>query len=129
MRWTAQWASIWINDDAPAVTNRVSARNNLDVLYFVPLARKLIMPLNEFEKAVLEQMLRQASGNLLPLLRKQIKGASVVKPQEYRCGFFFTELKVKQVSKSIEGRSSKMRVQISKVSTNPFYFYCSCGTA
>ena len=62
------------------------------------------MPLNEFEKAVLEQMLRQASGNLLPLLRKQIKGASVVKPQEYRCGFFFTELKVKQVSKSIEGK-------------------------
>jgi hypothetical protein len=65
MRWTAQWASVWINNDASAVTNRVSARNNLDVLYFAPLARKLIIPLNDLKKAVLEQMLRQASGNLL----------------------------------------------------------------
>src|SRR5712664_3175139 len=40
---------------------------------FRPLATKLIMPLNELEKAVLEQMLRQASGNLLPLLREQIE--------------------------------------------------------
>jgi hypothetical protein len=88
MRWTPQRASIWINDDAPAVTNRVSARNNLDVLYFAPLARKLIMPRNQLEKAMLEQILRQASGNLLPLLREQIEGASVVKPQEYRCGIF-----------------------------------------
>ena len=88
MRWTAQWASIWINDDASAVTNRISARNNLDVLYFAPLARKLIMPLNELEKAVLEQMLRQASGNLLPLLREQI-GASVVSRKNTGAEFFY----------------------------------------
>jgi hypothetical protein len=61
------------------------------------------MPLNELEKAVLEQMLRQASGNLLPLLREQIEGASVVSRKNTGAGFF-TELKVKQVSKPIEAK-------------------------
>jgi hypothetical protein len=64
------------------------------------------MPLNELEKAVLEQMLRQASGNLLPLLREQIEGASVVSRKNTGAGFF-TELKVKQVSRPIEAKVIK----------------------
>jgi hypothetical protein len=64
---------------------------------------KLIMPLNELEKAVLEQMLRQASGNLLPLLTEQIEGASVVGRKNTGAGFF-SALKVEQVSKPIEAK-------------------------
>ena len=61
-----------------------------------------IMPaLNELEKAVLEQMLRQTSGNLLPLLKEQIEGVSVVSRKNTGAGFF-TELKAKQISKPIE---------------------------
>jgi hypothetical protein len=61
------------------------------------------MLLNELEKAVLVQMLRQASGNQLPLLREQIEGASVVSRKNTGAGFF-TELRVKQVSKPIEAK-------------------------
>jgi uncharacterized protein (DUF2344 family) len=88
----------------------------------------LFMPLNELEKAVLEQMLRQASDNLLPLLRAQIEGVSVVSRKNTGAGFF-TELKVKQISSLLRQRSFKLGRQISKVSINPCYFYYSCGTA
>jgi hypothetical protein len=43
--------------------------------------------LNELEKAVLEQMLRQTSGNLLPLLKEQIEGVSVVSRKNTGAGF------------------------------------------
>ncbi|MDT7816214.1 MAG: hypothetical protein QOJ42_6130, partial [Acidobacteriaceae bacterium] len=33
-------------------------------------------PLNELEKAVLEKILQDASGKLLPLLREQLDGVS-----------------------------------------------------
>jgi hypothetical protein len=57
--------------------------------------------LNELEKAVLEQMLRQAPGNLIPLLREQIDGASVVSRKNTGAGFY-TELKVGKISRPIE---------------------------
>ena len=62
-----------------------------------------MLSLNELEKAVLAQMLRQASGDLLDLLREQIEGVSVVGRKNTGAGFF-TELKVKQFSRPIEAK-------------------------
>jgi hypothetical protein len=57
--------------------------------------------LNELEKAVLEKIRQDASGNLLPLLREQIDGASVVSRKNTGAGFF-TKLKVERVSRPID---------------------------
>ncbi len=59
--------------------------------------------LNELEKAVLEKILRDASGDLPTLLREQLEGVSVVSRENTGVGFF-TELKVEKVAKPINAR-------------------------
>src|SRR6266436_323504 len=57
--------------------------------------------LNELEKAVLEKMIQDASGNLHPLLREQLDGVSVVNRKNSGAGFF-TELKVGNIARPID---------------------------
>src|ERR1700737_835564 len=112
-----------------AVTSGISAWNNWDVLYPPPISeKKLIMPLNELEKAVLEQMLRQASDNLVPLLKAQIEEVSVVSRKNSGAGFF-TELRSNKSQNQLRRRSSKTCMQILRVSSNRCYFYYSCAMA
>jgi hypothetical protein len=49
----------------------------------------VMQTLNELEKAVLEQILRWASGNQLRLLKEQIEGASVISRKNTGAGFFY----------------------------------------
>ncbi len=53
--------------------------------------------LNELEKAVLEQMVRQVPDDVGLLLREQIDGAEVVSRRNSGVGFF-TDLKVEKIS-------------------------------
>jgi hypothetical protein len=57
--------------------------------------------LNELEKAVLEKIIQDASGNMVPLLREQLDGVSVASRKNSGAGFF-TELKVKENARPIE---------------------------
>jgi len=59
--------------------------------------------LNELEKSVLEQILRQAPCNQIPLLREQIDGASVVSRKNTGVGFY-TELRIGKTARPIEAK-------------------------
>ncbi|UGY14038.1 hypothetical protein [Bradyrhizobium septentrionale] len=62
--------------------------------------------LNSLERAVLERILRDTPGDLAPILRAQIDGATVVGRKNTGAGFF-TELKVE----SAVGRMSERVIE------------------
>jgi hypothetical protein len=62
-----------------------------------------MLPLNELEKAVLEQIVERASDDMRAALKDQVDGAEVVGRRNTGAGFF-TELKPGKVSAKIESR-------------------------